>query len=74
MQSTFDTLTALREIEAAGVEDRRADAIAGPLCRAARAGLARLTTTTDLYPLAFAIVAANAAITLRSARGTVNSR
>ena len=44
MQSTFDTLTAARELEAAGIERRQAEAIADAI----RHGQGDLATKTDI--------------------------
>lgn len=46
--STFDTLTAARALEAAGVERRQAEAHAEQLRSAAGADLERLATKADL--------------------------
>ena len=46
--ATFDTLTAARELEAAGVERRQAEAIAEGMRRAAGADRAELATKADL--------------------------
>ena len=49
--AAFDTLTAARELEAAGVERRQAEAIAEGMRRAAGADRAELATKTDLAEL-----------------------
>ena len=49
--AAFDTLTAARELEAAGVERRQAEAIAEGMRRAAGADRAELATKTDLDEL-----------------------
>ena len=46
--ATFDTLTAARDLEAAGVERRQAEAIAGAVHQAAGADRADLATKADL--------------------------
>ena len=46
--ATFDTLTTARELEAAGVERRQAEAIAGAVRRAVSADRGDLATKTDL--------------------------
>ena len=46
--AAFDTLTAARELEAAGVERRQAEAIAEGMRRAAGADRAELATKADL--------------------------
>ena len=46
--STFDTLTAARDLEAAGVERRQAEAIAEGMRQAAGAGRDELATRADL--------------------------
>ena len=61
--ATFDTLTAARELEAAGFERRRAEALAKAIRHAAGAGHAGLATKADLYRVALGIVIANAATT-----------
>ena len=61
--STFDTLTAARELEAAGLERRQAEAIAKTMRDAAGAEHGHLATRADLYQVALGIVIANAAIT-----------
>ena len=63
MADTFDTREASRELEAAGIERRHAEAIASAMRRAATADHERLATKADLYQVALAIVVANAAIT-----------
>ena len=45
MSGTFDTLTAARELEAAGMDRRQAEALAQTI----RAGQGNLVTTADLY-------------------------
>ena len=49
--ATFDTLTAARELEAAGVERRQAEAIAEGMRRAAGADRAELATKAGLAEL-----------------------
>ena len=46
--STFDTLTAAQDLEAAGIERRQAEAIAEGMRRAASADHAELATKADL--------------------------
>ena len=46
--STFDTLTAARDLEAAGVERRQAEAIAEGMRQAAGSGRDELATRADL--------------------------
>ena len=45
MSGTFDTLTAARELEAAGMDRKQAEAVAGIV----RAGHGELATKADLY-------------------------
>jgi len=47
--NTFDTLSAARELEAAGIERRQAEAIAEGMRRAATADRDELATKADLY-------------------------
>ena len=47
--TTFDTLTAARNLEAAGVERNQAEAIAAQLRAAAEADRAELVTRGELY-------------------------
>ena len=61
--STFDTLKAARELEAAGMDRTQAEAVAKTMRDAAGADLDRVATKADLYQVALAIVIANAAIT-----------
>ena len=61
--STFDTLKAARELEAAGMDRTQAEAVAKTMRDAAGADLDRFATKADLYQVALAIVIANAAIT-----------
>ena len=61
--STFDTLKAARELEAAGMDRPQAEAVAKTMRDAAGADLDRVATKADLYQVALAIVIANAAIT-----------
>ena len=50
--ATFDTLTAARELEAAGIERRQAEAIAEGMRRAADADRGDLATKADLADFA----------------------
>ena len=79
--ATFDTLTTARELEAAGVERRQAEAIAGAVRQAVsadrdelatKADLAELraATRTDLYRALWIQAAAFALIVLIAAAGT----
>ena len=61
--STFDTLTAAQDLEAAGFERRQAEALAKAMRDAGQADRASLATKADLYQVALGIVIANAAIT-----------
>ena len=49
--ATFDTLTAARDLEAAGIERRQAEAIAGTVRQAATADREALATKADLAEL-----------------------
>ena len=49
MRTVFDTLTAARTLEAAGIEPRQAEAIAQQIGAAAPVDLAALATKADLY-------------------------
>ena len=49
--SAFDTLTAARDLEAAGIERRQAEAIAGTVRTAAAADREALATKADLAEL-----------------------
>ena len=49
--TTFDTLTAARELESAGIERRQAEAIAQGMRRAASADREQLATKADLAEL-----------------------
>ena len=49
MCTVFDTLTAARTLEAAGIEPRQAEAIAQQIGAAAPVDLAALATKADLY-------------------------
>ena len=49
--STFDTLTASRDLEAAGIERRQAEAIAGTVRQATAADREALATKADLAEL-----------------------
>lgn len=60
---TFDTLTAARELEAAGFTREQAEAAAKTMRDAASASRSDLATRADLYQVALGIVIANAAIT-----------
>ena len=61
--STFDTLDAARELEAAGFTREQAEATAKTMRDAASASRSDLATRADLYQAALGIVIANAAIT-----------
>ena len=61
--STFDTLSAARELEAAGFTREQAEAAAKTMRDAASASRSDLATRADLYQVALGIVIANAAIT-----------
>ena len=61
--STFDTLKAARELEAAGMDRTQAEAVAKTMRDAAGADLDRVATKAVLYQVALAIVIANAVIT-----------
>ena len=61
--STFDTLDAVRELEAAGFTREQAEATAKTMRDAASASRSDLATRADLYQVALGIVIANAAIT-----------
>ena len=47
--ATFDTLTAARDLEAAGIERRQAEAIAEGMRRAAEADRGELVTRGEFY-------------------------
>ena len=49
--AAFDTLAAVRDLEAAGVERAQAEAIAGAVRKAAGAGREELATKTDIANL-----------------------
>ncbi len=79
MATTFDTLTAARGLESAGMDRKQAEAVVG----AVRAGQGDLATkanlgtresrvTVVLYRVALAIVVANAAVTFGIIRLLVN--
>ena len=71
--ATFDTLTAARKLEAAGIERRQAESIAEGMRQAVReADLAELraATRTDLYRALWIQTAAFALIVLIAAAGT----
>ena len=61
--SAFDTLSAAREMEAAGFTREQAEAAARTMRDAASASRSDLATRADLYQVAPGIVIANAAIT-----------
>ena len=61
--SAFDTLAAVRELEAAGFTREQAEAAARTMRDAASGGRSDLATRAVLYPVALGIVIANAAIT-----------
>ena len=60
--STFDTLTAARELEAAGFTREQAETAVEAMRDAASASRTHLATRADLYQVALGIVIANAAI------------
>ena len=51
MNGSFDTLTAARKLEAAGIERQQAEAIAETLYESNAASLAHLATKADLEAL-----------------------
>ena len=61
----FDTLSAAKELQAAGFEQSQAEAVARTVVKLYTEHLA---TKEDLYRVALYIVGANAAITLGSVR------
>ena len=61
--STFYTLSAARELEAAGFTRAQAEAAAKTMRDAASSSRSDLATRADLYQVALGIVIANAAIT-----------
>ncbi len=70
MSTTFDTLKAARNLEAAGMDRAQAEAIAeairagqGELATKADLAELRQATKVDLYQTAIAIILGNAAIT-----------
>ena len=63
MAATFDTLTAARDLEAAGFTREQAETAVKAMRDAAAASRHDLATRADLYRVALAIVVANAAIT-----------
>ena len=63
--ATFDTLTAARELEAAGIERRQAEAIAEGMRRAAGADRDELATKADLAEVRADLAALEARLTWR---------
>ena len=67
--STFDTLAAAQDLQAAGIGERQATAIVGAMREATgehlatKADLEHLATRADLYKLAIGIVLANVGLT-----------
>lgn len=61
--STFDTLSAARQLEAAGFTREQAETAVKAMRDAASASRSDLATRADLYLIAPGIVIANAAIT-----------
>ena len=51
MNGSFDTLTAARNLEAAGLERPQAEAIVKTMCESGRADFANLATKVDLANL-----------------------
>ena len=62
--ATFDTHAAVKALTKAGLGEREAEAITETVRDARTADLAHLATKADLYKVAFAIVAANVALTV----------
>ena len=63
MNASFDTLSATRDLEKAGFERHKAEAVAAALGKASLPGGDHLATKADLYKVALAIVAINSGIT-----------
>ena len=63
--ATFDTLTAARELEAAGIERRQAEAIAEGMRRAAGADRDELATKADLAEVRADLAGLEARLTWR---------
>ena len=61
--NTFDTLAAVRDLEAAGFTREQAETAVKAMRDAASASRTDLATRADLYQVALGIVIANAAIT-----------
>ena len=68
----FGTLTAARDLEAAGIERRQAEAIAGTVRTAADSGREALATKADLAELRADTKAGHACSAMRSSNNPIN--
>ncbi len=63
MAASFDTLSTTHDLEAAGFDRQKAEAVAAALGKANFPGRDHLATKADLYKVALAIVAINSGVT-----------
>ena len=63
MNASFDTLSTTHDLEKAGFDRQKPEAVAAALGRASLPGRDQIATKADLYKAALAIVAINAGVT-----------
>ena len=63
MTASFDTLSTTHDLEKAGFDRQKAEAVAAALGKASVPGRDQLATKADLYKVALAIVAINSGVT-----------